>query len=295
MPRQGHGTTKHENRAGRVVNRRAYFRIKLFIGLLCSLVFFQLPAWSAIQDGPSPLEVPAKEKNNPVLKSLLTRLATLEEPVSREGTGYLIAQAPGERYKLQFRLIARGPEAFRLEIFDPFGRPLLYMVSYLGETHLFSIAQQKEIPFPQNFSGPLSAISQMPFTEIAKIFWGRVPLFPYNNFQINTGTEGENESIRLFLDGPIQQELWLMISPFSLIRSRIIGPAKGEALEISFSDFSSIAGNRLPLQCEISQGTGGHTLTVHYDTLILRPDIPEEVFQLPKFPTTPPKDKEVKP
>ncbi len=274
---------------------RLFFTKVLIIGLLSGLGVFSVPALASIQDVPSPLEVPAQEKSNPILKSLLTRLATLEEPVSREGTGTLIAQAPGERYKLQFRLIARGPEAFRLEIFDPFGRPLFYLVSYLGETHLFSMAQQREIPFSKNLSGPFSAISQMPFTEIAKIFWGRVPLFPYDNFQFNTGLEGGPESIQLFLDGPIRQELWLILHPFSLIKSRIIGPAKDEVLEIRFSEFSSIAGNRLPLKCEITQGTGENTLTVHYDTLILRPDIPEEVFQLPKFPIPTPKEKEITP
>jgi hypothetical protein len=267
---------------------------KVLVCLLASLGCFPLSAPASIQDHPSPLEVPGQEKNNPILKSLLTRLVILEEPVSREGAGYLIAQAPGERYKLQFRLIARGPEAFRLEIFDPFGRPMFYIVSYLGETHLFSIAQQKEIPFSQNFSGPLSAISQMPITEISKIFWGRVPLFPYDHFQINTAQEDGQESVKLFLDGPVQQELWLTLRPFSLIRSRIIGPAKGEEMEIHFSHFSSTAGNRFPLRCVITQGNKENTLTIHYDTLILRPDIPEEVFQLPKFPTPSLKGEELK-
>jgi hypothetical protein len=251
--------------------------LAFFLGMV-----FILPttAPAAIEGVTPPIETASLEKGDLNFQLLLNRLAILAEPISREGTGLLIAQAPGERYRLQFRLIARGPEAFRLEIFDPFGRPMLYIVSYLGETRMFSISQKKEIPFNQSLAHPWAAISQIPLIEVSKIFWGRVPLFPYDSYQIKTGMEEGKESIKLILEGPIQQELWIIPTPFSLTKSRIISRSKEGEVEISFSDFSEMAGNRLPMRCEIKEGTGEHILSIRYETLILRPDIPDEIFHL---------------
>ena len=144
-----------------------------FIALIfITSFFFPRTAPASLPDPARPLETASQEKGDSNLQKLLGHLTVLEEPVSREGAGLLIVQAPGERYRLQFRLIARGPEAFRLEIFDPFGRPMIYMVSYLGETHIFSLAEKREIPITQPLSGPLAAFATMPITEISKIFWG---------------------------------------------------------------------------------------------------------------------------
>ncbi len=195
----------------------------------------------------------------------------------------MIAQAPGERYRLQFRLIARGPEAFRLEIFDPFGRPMLYVLSYSGEAHLFSVAEKKEIPLPQSLPGPLAIFSGMPLTDMAKIFWGRVPIFPYDTSQIQPAAKEGNQRVKILLNGPVRQELWITPNPFSLDKARIIGPSKEGEIEVTFSDFSRVAGNRLPMRCEIKDGTGEKTLTLRYDSLVPRPDIPDEVFQLPEL------------
>ena len=234
------------------------------------------------------METASPERDDSRVQTLLGRLAVLEEPVSREGAGLLIAVAPGERYRLQFRLIARGPETFRLEIFDPFGRPMIYVVSYLGETHIFSMAEKKEIPLTQPLSGPLAPFSQMPLTEISKIFWGRVPIFPYDSFQIQPAAEEGNETVRILLKGPVQQELWITPNPFSLNKTRIISPSKEVDIEITFSDFSKVAGNRIPLRCEIKDGSGENTLTLRYETLVPRTDIPDEVFQMPDLSKTKP-------
>jgi hypothetical protein len=240
-----------------------------------------MPVSASIQRLAFPIEAIPSEKGDLSFQSLLNRLSILNEPISREGTGRLIARGPGEYYKLQFRLIARGPEALRMEIFDPFGRPMLYIVSYLGETRLFSIAQNKELPFNQSLSGPWAAISQMPMTELLKLFWGRVPLFPYESYQIKTGEDEGKESIKILFDGLVHQELWIIPHPFSLTKSLITYRNKKGALAITFSDFSSIAGSRIPLQCEIKEGTGDNALILRYETLILRPDIPDDTFKFP--------------
>jgi hypothetical protein len=248
-----------------------------------SFLLFPHNLTSGIQTQPSAPTASEKEKIDPELGSLLARLKTLEEPVSREGAGYLIAQAPGERYKVQFRLLARGPEAFRLEIFDLFGRPSWVMISYIGETHLFSLAQQKEILIDRTFSGPLSAISQMPIPEMTKIFWGRVPLLPYEEFQIKTDQKSGQESIQLLLKGAGLQEFSITRPPFSLLKCLIRPAHKAGEIEVTFSDFSSVAGSRLPLRCEVRQREKEQILVIHYESLIPRDDIPDDVFQWPQF------------
>jgi hypothetical protein len=257
--------------------------IKLILALSFLPAFLPYPLTAATQEQILSSPISELERSAPELESLLSRLRTAEEPVSREGAGYLIAQAPGERYKVQFRLIARGPEAFRLEIFDLFGRPSWYLISYAGETHLFSPSQQKEIPFNQTFSGPLAAGSQIPLSEMPKIFWGRVPLLPYNQFQIKPDREAGQDAVRLILKGAGQQEFLITQAPFSLRKSLIFKSNRTEEIEVTFSDFSSVAGNRLPLKCEVRQREKEQVLIIRYETLIPRNDIPDDVFQFPHF------------
>jgi hypothetical protein len=261
------------------VSRIRSLRISLllFLGFVLFLFPPLLPA--ADQDQPRVLE----EQKGPDLDTLLGSLTDLEEPVSREGAGYLIAQAPGERYKLPFRLIARGPEAFRLELYDIFGRPSLLMISYLGETRLFSLSQQKEIPLERNSSGPLAALAEMPVTDMAKIFWGRIPLSPYDQDEIKTVKENSQESLHIILKGMVRQEFWVIPRPFALLKGRITPLSKTEQIEITFSEFSSAAGTRQPLECEVRQEAEDRTLIIHYDTVVARTDIPDTVFDWPRF------------
>lgn len=268
---------------------------KLLWSSLVLIFFLPMAAPASVQSLPPPLNTDTIRKNDPGFDTLIGRLGVLNDPVSREGSGIMIIQAPGERYRFQFRLIARGPEALRMEIFDPFGRSMLYLVSYQGETRLFSIPQKKEIPFNLPSSGPWSALPQIPFLEMLKIFWGRAPLFPFHAHQTETILEKENKSIKLSLLGSVQQELWITPNPFSLTRSRLTNPSDRGQIEIVFSDFSDLTGNHTPMRCEIKDGTGEHVLTIRYETLVPRPDISDEVFKLPEFSDVQPSAKEKKP
>jgi len=259
---------------------RIFKLLSYFLGLMMIL---PITALGSTQSLSTPLNTDPSEIKESMIQTLLDRLAMLDEPVSREGKGVFIAQAPGERYRLQFRLIARGPEACRLEIFDPFGRPMLYLVSYQGKIHMFSIAQKKEIPFNPSLLGPWSSMVQIPIVEMLKIFWGRVPLLPYKTYQIDTGREEGKSFIKLAFQGSVQQELWITPLPFSLTKSRIKTPSQGEEVEINFSDFSEAAGNRLPMRCEIKEGNGEHALTIRYESLVPRADIPDDIFKLSSF------------
>jgi hypothetical protein len=266
------------------MKKRGLGKIRIFNLLSCLLglmMILPITALGAIQSLSTPLNADPSEIKELRIQTLIDRLALLDEPVSREGKGVFITQAPGERYKLQFRLIARSPEACRLEIFDPFGRPMLYLISYQGKSRLFSIAQKKEIPFNPSLFGPWSSMVQMPLVEILKLFWGRVPLLPYQTHQIDFGREEGKSSIKLVLQGSVQQELWITPLPFSLTKSRIRIPSQGEEWEIIFSEFSEAAGNRLPMCCEIKEVNGERVLTVRYERLVPRTDIPDEIFNLP--------------
>jgi hypothetical protein len=259
---------------------RVFKLVSSFLGLMMIL---PITALGSMQSPNTPLNIDPSEIKESRFQTILDRLAILNEPVSREGKGVFIAEAPGERYRLQFRLIARGPEACRLEIFDPFGRPMLYLVSYQGESRLFSIAQKKEIPFNPSLLGSWSSMLQIPTVEMLKIFWGRVPLLPYKTYQIDTGREEGKSPVKLALQGSVQQELWITPLPFSLTKSRIRMPSQEGEWEIIFSDFSEAAGNRIPMRCEIKEGNGEHAMTIRYESLVPRADIPDEIFNLSHF------------
>ena len=182
-----------------------------------------------------------------------------------------------------------------MEIFDPFGRPTVYLVSFQGEIRLFSIPQKKEIPFSLPSSGPWSTFPQIPFFEFLKLLWGRVPLFPYQSHQVSMNMEKGAKLTKLLLLGSVQQELWVTPDPFSLTRSRLTNASNKEQIEIVFSDFSGVAGNRTPMRCEIKDGPGENVLTIRYETLILRSDISDEIFRLTEFFDSQPSAKEKKP
>jgi len=254
--------------------------IKQLIGLLVLLFF--LPFSPPFLHGESPPDqAEAGKINESGFQKLTERLAKLDEPISREASGIIIVQAPGERYRLQFRLIGRGPEAMRMELFDPFGRPMLYLVSYQGEIRLFSIPQKKEIPFYLPSSGPWSFFPQIPVREFLKIFWGRVPLFPYDTQQTSIASEKGKESVKIEFKGSVRQEIWITPSPWTLTKSRITSSSPKGEIEILFSDFSELNGFRNPRRCDIKNGTGEYAFTLHYETLVSRPDIPDDIFTLP--------------
>lgn len=257
------------------------FRTKRLICSLGLIFFLSFLLHPSVQGQPLTPKGEELKKNDSSIQKLVARLSLPDEPVSREGAGILIVQAPGERYRLPFRLIARGPESSRLELFDPFGRPLFYLVSYQGEIRLFSIPQKREIPFDLPSAGPWSVFPQIPVKEFIKFFWGRVPLFPFDTQQSSTLSEKGKESVKLEFRGSIHQEIWINPNPWALTKSRITLPSRGGEIEILFSDFSETTGNRVPMRCDIKDGTGEYGFSLRYETLVSRPDIPDEIFQLP--------------
>jgi hypothetical protein len=267
-----------------------YFRIKRLIYSLGLIFFLPFLLQPSVHGQPLTPKAEESKKNDSNIQTLVARLSLPDEPVSREGAGILIIQAPGERYRLQFRLIARGPESSRLELFDPFGRPMLYLISYQGEIRLFSIPQKREIPFDLPSAGPWSVFPQIPVKEFLKFFWGRVPLFPFDTQQSSTLSEKGKESVKLEFRGSVHQEIWISSNPWALTKSRITIPSRGAEIEILFSDFSETTGNRVPMRCDIKDGTGEYGFSLRYETLVPRLDIPDEIFLLPHLSEGPAKE-----
>jgi len=164
---------------------------------------------------------------------------------------------------------------------------MLYLVSYQGEIRLFSIPQKKEIPFNLPSSGPWSIFPQIPVREFLKIFWGRAPLFPYDTQQSSTLSEKGKESVKFEFRGSVHQEIWIIPNPWTLTKSRITRPSREGEIEILFSDFSEATGNRIPMRCDIKDGTGEYAFSLRYETLVPRSDIPDEIFLLPNLSNGP--------
>ena len=73
-------------------------------------------------------------------------MRSLPPSIPWEASGILLFEAPGERYRLGFRLLARDHRSLRLELSDPFGRPVYYLVFYQGRTKALSLADNKVVP-----------------------------------------------------------------------------------------------------------------------------------------------------
>jgi hypothetical protein len=220
-----------------------------------------------------------RENDDPQLLSEKANQAA--EPAGREGVGFLIFKTPSERYRLGFRLLARGPEALRLELNDLFGRPLLYLFSSQGRLRLFSIPEKKEIPAGRMAAGPLGFLSDRQWPEVLKILWGRVPLIPFQTRETAAVSEKGRKLIKISLRGEQRQDIWVQARPFQIVRTRIQDPGSGEEVQITFSAFSDLGGNPVPFQMELEDGTGERELTLRFESLIVRLDLGEEFLTWP--------------
>jgi hypothetical protein len=250
-------------------------------GLLLGPLLFPNPACAggALSQAESPPSPANRESDDPQFLSEQANQAA--EPAGREGAGFLILKAPGERYRLGFRLLARGPEALRLELMDPFGRPLFYLFSSQGRLRLFSISEKKEIPFGRMAAGPFGPLSDRQWPEVLKILWGRVPLIPFQTRETATVSEKGRRLIKISLRGEQRQDIWVQARPFQIARTRIQDPGSGEEVQITFSDFSNLAGNPVPFQIELEDGTGERGMSLRFESLIVRPDLSEEFLTWP--------------
>jgi hypothetical protein len=259
--------------------RKIQTAIKTGQVLLLSLAWVGLSGFLALAAASGPVKNPFQE--NPAgseTERLLYQAGRLDASAGREGAGTITWKTADEWLRLRFRLLARGPEALRLELFDPFGRPAAYFFSYQGRFFLVSNDQKKEI-FPQAArEGPLSVFSETAPMDFLKVLWGRIPIIPHEKAVSEILSEKEPYLIKVDLEGLQKQWIWLSPDPFSVLKTRIQNRQTGSDWLIAFSDFITGSGGGVPKQVEIQDESGEKTLTLRYDTILPRQDIPETAF-----------------
>jgi hypothetical protein len=263
---------KRESRKVRLRIKRQwpFFLILCWLGLSGPL---GLTLASGLPNPPSPDILASAD-----IEKLLYQAGRLEPFPGREGTGTVTWKTPDEWMRLRFRLLARGPDALRMELFDPFGRPVAYFFSYEGRFFLISNQEKREINPQALREGPLAVFSEIPTLDLLKVLWGRIPIIPYERVTSEPFIEKEAQLVKLFLEGVQKQSIWLSSEPFSVLKTRIQNRKTGSDWQIAFSDFMPEAGGRVPKQIEIQDESREKTLTLRYEMVIPRQDIPESAF-----------------
>lgn len=157
---------------------------------------------------------------------------------------------------------------------------MVYLFSLAGKTVLFSPNEKKELPFDPFRLGLWSDFPGLVPEDLLKLFWGRVPLPAYENFEWRSEAKNGRKGIVLSFFGPVLLELRLTPEPLVLEQARFSwSPTK--IVEMVFSKFTDISGGRTPLDVEVKAPEGGYTLSIRYDQLVPRSEFPEEIFRYP--------------
>jgi len=222
---------------------------------------------------------PALTAPGPSLEEQWGRLKNLPPSIPWEASGSLLFEAPGERYRLGFRLLARDHRSLRLELSDPFGRPVYYLVFYQGLTKALSLTDKKVVPL--NLPALLKAFplpSETRWEDIFQLFWGRVPLFPGETGPIRIQADRDSKLMQFVVNGEPPQIIRMEKEPFRVVGTEF--PARGvlEPIQIFFSDFIELGGYHWPKKIEARGLDSEKKLTIQYEQIIPRSDIPDEAF-----------------
>ena len=207
------------------------------------------------------------------------RLKSLPPSLPWEAAGSLLFEAPGERYRLGFRLLARDQGTLRLELSDPFGRPVYYLVFYQGRTKAISLADNRTVPL--SLPALLRAFplpSGTGWEDVFRLFWGRVPLPPGEAGPVRIQADRDPKRMQLVVNGDTPQIVRVEKEPFRVVGTEF--PARGvsEPIQIYFSDFIELGGSHWPKKIEARGLDSEKKMTIQYEQIIPRSDIPEEAF-----------------
>ena len=195
---------------------------------------------------------------------ILTRLRELPRPIPWEAKGVLVAEARDEYYRMEIRLLAKGPEALRLELFDPFGRPAYTLIAYHGRVTGLTPAGGKPIPLkPSLLLGALAGETGFTLEEALGILWGRVPLIPVAPDQMLLTKVPGRKTLKLTLAGKFSQTVWLEMEPFRVTESDFKARGSFGPIRVSFAEFSKLAGAEWPRKIIVT-GRVGRTAAYHY-------------------------------
>jgi hypothetical protein len=208
-----------------------------------------------------------------------TRLKSLPPSLPWEAAGILLFEAPGERYRLGFRLLARDQGTLRLELSDPFGRPVYYLVFYQGRAKALSLADKKTVPL--NLPALLGAFPLPPGTgweDVFRLFWGRIPLPPDEAGPVRIQADRDPKRMQLVVNGDTPQIIRVEKEPFRVVGMEFPARGSSEAIQILFSNFIELSGSYWPKKIEVRGLDSEKKLTIQYEQIIPRSDIPDEAF-----------------
>jgi hypothetical protein len=244
-----------------------------------ALFLFLLLSGLSPADGADCCSAPVQSASLPALEEPWGRLKNLPLSIPWEASGTFLYEAPGERYQLGFRLLARDPRSLRLELSDPFGRPIYYLVGHQGRTRAVSLADKKVVPL--NLPALLGAFplpSQARWEDIFLLFWGRIPLFSADKSSIQIQADRDPKRIRFLVNGDPPQIIRVEKEPFRIVEVEVPGRGSSEAIQFFFSDFIELSGSYWPKKIAAHGRDSEKKLTIQYDQIVPRSDIPEDAF-----------------
>ena len=206
-------------------------------------------------------------------------MKNLPPSIPWEASGSLVFEAPGERYRLGFRLLARDHRSLRLELSDPFGRPVTYLIFYQGLTKALSLTDKKVVPL--NLPALLKAFplpSETRWEDIFQLFWGRVPLFPGETGPIRIQADRDPKRMQFVVNGEPPQIIRVEKEPFRVVGTEVPTRGPAEAIQILFSNFIELSGSYWPKKIEARGLDSEKKLTIQYEQIVPRSDIPDEAF-----------------
>jgi hypothetical protein len=235
--------------------------------------------WYSPAAGVEPLGAPVPNAPGYAVEGPWGRLKSLTPSIPWEASGTLLYEAPGERYRLGFRLLARDHRSLRLELSDPFGRPIYYLVCHQGRTRAVSLADKKVVPLHlAPLLGAFPLPSQTRWEDVFQLFWGRVPLFSAENSSIQIQADRDPQRILFRINGESPQIIRAEKEPFRVVEVEIPRRGSSEAIQIFFSDFIELSGSYWPKKIGARGADSEKKMTIQYDQIIPRSDIPEEAF-----------------
>lgn len=241
--------------------------------LLLALALYS-PAAGAQSFSPPVLSAPL-----PAPEESWWRLKSLTPSIPWEASGTLLYEAPGERYRLGFRLLARDHRSLRLELSDPFGRPSYYLVFHQGRTKALSLADKKVVSLHlPALLGAFPLPSQTRWEDVFLLFWGRTPLFSAESGSLQIQADRDPKRMQFRINGEPTQIIRVEKEPFRIVEVEVPGRGSSEAIQIFFSDFIELSGSYWPKKIEARGRDSEKKLTIQYDQIIPRSDIPEEAF-----------------
>jgi hypothetical protein len=219
--------------------------------------------------------------STPEAREFLEKLKTLPAPLPWEAKGFLVLSAPGEYYRMDFRLLAQGPEALRLELFDPFGRPAYYLTVFQGRVRAVSPGDQKPLPLnPALLAAALSGESGFSLEEVLGLLWGRWPL-KKDLLEGATVTLNKGPSFRqLFLPGDPSQTIRIAHDPLRVLGGEFQKKGAAGPVRVTFAEFVELSGAWWPREIKVRDEGAEKQFTLTYEQMIPRSDFPEEAFRL---------------